>query len=366
MDRKQNLKVTFLLPPLSLTGGIKVVAIHARHLLANGHDVFIVSPGYAPLSAREWLRRLLKTGELRRKRTPSHLDKMGVPHHVLSTHRAVTDADLPDADVVVATWWETAEWMSRLSPSKGRHVHLVQGYELFWPPSFDRVHAVYRMPVKRFVVSQWLQEIMAREYGDHHTWLVPNGVDEPYRAPGPERVKAAVPTVGLLLSRAIRVKGMDTAMEVLGKLRQRRPDFRCLAFAGDSVGHVIDLPEGLVPEVDPPTERITDIYRSCDVWLSCSTNEGFNLTVVEAMATGTPVVATSVGWPAHGVLDHHNGFLCEVDDVDALAHAVDQVLSASAPQWAQWSAGAKDSVMPLTWQRASEAFLSALEDVVRP
>ena len=90
----------------------------------------------------------------------SPFDDLGLEHRVLERSRAVRDRDVPEADVVVATWWETAEWVAGLAPSKGAKVYFVQGHEIYpWLPQ-KRCRATYRLPLRKIVVSRWLREII--------------------------------------------------------------------------------------------------------------------------------------------------------------------------------------------------------------
>src|SRR5262245_38770671 len=127
------MKITFISPPVNLSGGVRVMVIHAQHLMRMGHEVQIVSP--APPSIplwqklQSWIRGHGWLQELSVRR--SHLHGANIPHHVLDSRRPVVDQDVPDADVVVATWWETAEWVAALSPAKGAKVYFIQGHEVF-------------------------------------------------------------------------------------------------------------------------------------------------------------------------------------------------------------------------------------------
>jgi hypothetical protein len=47
---------------------------------------------------------------------------------------------------VIATWWETAEWVDRLSVSKGKKVYFIQHYEAFDYLPKERVEATWRLP----------------------------------------------------------------------------------------------------------------------------------------------------------------------------------------------------------------------------
>lgn len=144
------MRITFVAPYADLGGGIRVIAIHADRLLRRGHDVLVVSQPRIKATLREQARSVLKGhGLIRRPRGESHMDHVSVPHRVMPRWMPVTDVDVPDADVVVATWWETAEWVARLSPAKGAKVYFVQGHEVFEHLPKERAAATYRLPLHK-------------------------------------------------------------------------------------------------------------------------------------------------------------------------------------------------------------------------
>jgi len=67
--------------------------------------------------------------------------------------------------------------------------------------------------------------------------------------------------------------------------------------------------------------------RACDLLLSPSVEEGFGRTLVEAMQTGTPVVAAASGGYREIVRDGVNGLLVTPDDAPAFAQAASRLLS---------------------------------------
>ncbi len=71
-----------------------------------------------------------------------------------------------------------------------------------------------------------------------------------------------------------------------------------------------------------PRERVLELFRAADASILSSSWENFPHTVVEALAVGTPVLATSVGGVAEAVRDGENGLLVAPGDVEALAAAV--------------------------------------------
>jgi glycosyltransferase involved in cell wall biosynthesis len=72
---------------------------------------------------------------------------------------------------------------------------------------------------------------------------------------------------------------------------------------------------------------VPDLLRGATVFARPSTLEGMPLTVLEAMATGLPVIATPVGGTPELITDGQNGFLTPVGDFRALADAIVDVLS---------------------------------------
>lgn len=71
---------------------------------------------------------------------------------------------------------------------------------------------------------------------------------------------------------------------------------------------------------------VPDVMRAFDLFVQPSLWEGFGLTAVEAMAVGTPVVASRVGGVTEVVADGETGILVPPGDAPALAAACAQVL----------------------------------------
>lgn len=70
-----------------------------------------------------------------------------------------------------------------------------------------------------------------------------------------------------------------------------------------------------------------EFIAAADVFCLSSIWEGIPLAAQEAIALGTPIVATDVGGMSELIRDHHSGRLCTPNDVSGLASALDQLLS---------------------------------------
>jgi glycosyltransferase involved in cell wall biosynthesis len=71
-------------------------------------------------------------------------------------------------------------------------------------------------------------------------------------------------------------------------------------------------------------QGVLELFHAADASLLSSSWENFPHTVVEALAVGTPVIATRTGGVAEVVRDGENGLLVEPGDVDALAAAIER------------------------------------------
>src|SRR3954469_23799531 len=117
------MKITFILPGLNLSGGIRVISIYAERLRRRGHRVVVVaaaSPRKLGLKSRvrDMLRGRGWKWRSESARDGTHFEDSRVKIRITDRYRPITDADVPDADVVVATWWETSEWVAALSMRK--------------------------------------------------------------------------------------------------------------------------------------------------------------------------------------------------------------------------------------------------------
>jgi len=107
-------------------------------------------------------------------------------------------------------------------------------------------------------------------------------------------------------------------------------------------------------------ERVLELFSAGDAALLSSSWENFPHSVVEALAVGTPVIATRTGGVAEVVVDGENGLLVEPGDVDALAAAIDRFVADDALA-AHLRASAAASVAAYS----AESIYGRLEQILR-
>jgi phosphatidylinositol alpha 1,6-mannosyltransferase len=108
--------------------------------------------------------------------------------------------------------------------------------------------------------------------------------------------------------------------------------------------------------------RLPDLYANCDAFAFASVTETLGLVVLEAMASGLPVLAV----PAGGVRDHLregvNGITCDADDPGAMARAM--VLLAGEYELARrLSLGARETAEALGWERELDRLDASYREV---
>jgi glycosyltransferase involved in cell wall biosynthesis len=296
-----------------------------------------------------------------RRDQPSHFDGTNVPRKLLDCWRPIVDADLPDADVVIACWWETAEWVANLSAAKGAKAYFIQHHEVHSYLPKDRTEATYRLPMHKIAIAKWLVDVMRDRYGDADVSYVPNAVDiEQFTAP--PRGKQTAPTVGMLYTPA-RWKGCDVALRAFDLAKQRVPDLRMVAFGSSQPQPRLPLPDGAEFAYQPPQDRIKDFYAKCDAWLFASRLEGFGLPILEAMACRTPVIGTPAG-AAPELLEGGAGILVKPEDPNDMANAIERVARMNGEEWRAMSDLAYDRATRYTWDDATDRFEAALRRAI--
>ncbi len=357
------MRITFVLPSSGFSGGNRVVSIYARLLRERGHQVSVIARSSSRPSFAKSLKTLLKGRGWPSGRNviAPYLQSLNPPIQLSPPGKSISDEDVPDGDVVIATWWETAEWVSGLKASKGTEVYFIQHHEIFPYLPVERSKATYRLPLHKIVIAKGLEDVMREEYGDNNVYLVPNSVDRA-QFYSRTRSKQVVPTVGFLYS-ATEFKGVQTSIEILNGLRKEIPSLGIVSFGAIDPIPRMPLPAKTIYFHDPRQDIIRDIYSRCDVWLTASTSEGFNLPAMEAMACRTPVVSTRTGWPAEAILNGWNGWLADVGDKMELVKGIKWVLSQSEAEWRQVSENAFSTVADSSWEASAGLFDRALTEI---
>ncbi|MEY9156437.1 glycosyltransferase family 4 protein [Bradyrhizobium japonicum] len=174
--------------------------------------------------------------------------------------------------------------------------------------------------------------------------VIPHGVDTDVYAPPPDRAaafaEAALPgryAIGCF-GRVRAQKGTDVFVDAMCRLLPRYPDFTAIIvgqvtpeqtpFANDLKKRIeaAGLQSRIVITGELPIEAVQRWYQRLTIYAFTSRNEGFGLTLIEAMAAGSALVAARAGAAALVVEDGSTGVLIPTGDADALAAALEPLM----------------------------------------
>lgn len=155
---------------------------------------------------------------------------------------------------------------------------------------------------------------------------IPNGVDTERFTPASAterqrlREQLCLPDgrLAIFTGRLEPEKQVAHLLEIWPKLRQRVPDAQLLVLGTGSLEAALreQAPEGV--QFLGGRSDVAPYLRAADLFVLASSREGLSVSMLEAMASGLPVLVTRVGGAADVVTDRENGWLIPAGDMEAL------------------------------------------------
>jgi glycosyltransferase involved in cell wall biosynthesis len=168
------------------------------------------------------------------------------------------------------------------------------------------------------------------------------------------------------------VNGKEVRLLYVGRI-SREKDLDVLAAAYDKVreaGHPVKLyvvghgpySEALAAALPDAVflgyltgEPLAKAYASADVFVFPSTTDTFGNVIIEAQASGLPVIVSDLGGPKELVQDGINGIVTKARDTDDVARAI-ALLVGDAPMRKRMAEKARQSVLDRSWPAAFQEF----------
>jgi phosphatidylinositol alpha-1,6-mannosyltransferase len=224
-------------------------------------------------------------------------------------------------------------------------------------------------------LARGVYELLGRHDLAARVQVVPLGTDPRQFAPGIDTraVRAKHGLEGgpwlLTVARLEWHKGIDTVIRALPAVREIHPGVRYAVagtgprgdelarIAGQSgVRHAVKF-LGFVPD-----EELPALYNAADLYVGVSRQhdllvEGFGISLVEAQASGLPVVAGRSGGVADAVRDRETGILVDPGSPTAVAETVNQLLRDEAKRRQMGAAGRRAVETYYNWDRVARDFM---------
>lgn len=199
--------------------------------------------------------------------------------------------------------------------------------------------------------------------------LVPVGVDPDLFKP----LDHVTRRPGRLITTAsadVALKGLSYLLHAMAKLRTER-DVTLTIIGKPRPGHSMDLIDsyGLAPHIEfvsgVSDERIVELYAEAEMAVVPSLYEGFSLPAIEAMCTGTPLVATDGGaLPEVTGADGDTVLQCPAGDADALTAAIARGLDDADLRARIGAAGRQRVLERWTWTKCAQETVDQYREVL--
>lgn len=217
--------------------------------------------------------------------------------------------------------------------------------------------------------SQGLKELALRSKPEKVIGVIPNGVDVDQFHPAEKHEKAEKFEI-LCVSRITPRKGIRYLIKALEKFIAEHP-YVHLTIIGEgnekaslenlvrSLGmkHNV-LFKGLIPH-----DKLPEEYHKADVFVLPSLNEGMSNTMLEALASGLPIIATQTGGSDELVRNGVNGLIVKMQDSDDLAQKLLMVIDQDQLR-ANMGRLSRELALTLSWESVAKQYLQLYTEVI--
>lgn len=214
------------------------------------------------------------------------------------------------------------------------------------------------------VNEKWVEELRIRFGSD--VFYTPNGVGVSDKAMD-LKTRFGIhdnEVVALYVGALRKVKGADLLAEIARLTYEIDQSVRFLVVGpGDPKEFGLErLPNIICTGSIPPSDALA-IYRHCDIFILPSRSEGRPNALLEAMASGVPVVATRLPGVLEVVTDE-SGILVDIEDTSALAEGICRLAKDHHSRKAMGrKARERIAELSIDWQSSAKTYLRIYEEV---
>ncbi len=205
-------------------------------------------------------------------------------------------------------------------------------YNYLYPVLTPLIKRIWRQAGAVTAISTEQVALAHRTMPDLELVTIPNGVDTTLFTPAGAVPKRAFTMV--CVARLIERKGQHHLLEAFAQLRAASAEPMALIFVGTGDAEPklrewamsLKVTDAVTFQGFVPREQMPPVYRNADVFVLPSQQEGMSIALLEAMASGLPVVVTDTGGTAELVTQGDNGEIVPWADVPALTSALHRLL----------------------------------------
>jgi glycosyltransferase involved in cell wall biosynthesis len=251
----------------------------------------------------------------------------------------------------------------RGSDVPGYNVRLQVDYKLL-SPLFRRI---WRSAAAVVANSQGLAELAGKFMPDLDIGVINNGIDTKTFYPGPAGLPAR-PAKVLTVCRLISRKRIDLLIETVACVKELGVDIQ-LNIAGE--GNLMAELKKLAEKVDAgervnfmgrvPAEQMPQLYRDNDIFIMSSAHEGMSNAMLEAMASGLPIITTRCEGVEELIID--NGIVVDQALAESIASAIKK-LADNPETYQSMSTAAAKRARQFTWSSVANKYLDYYHNII--
>jgi glycosyltransferase involved in cell wall biosynthesis len=250
----------------------------------------------------------------------------------------------------------------RGSDVPGVNVRFSLDYKLL-APVFRRI---WENAIALYACSEGLRQRALRFMPEAKIYVVPNGVELDRFSPANNKQKIEnlrLLTVGRL-SVSKRIELLISAVELI---RKQFPNATLKMAGGGGLENQLrqlikdkGMENCITMLGIVPAEKMPELYRKSDIFVSASLQEGMSNAMLEAMASGLPIITTRCEGVEELIAD--NGIVVEEADAKSIADAV-MVLAKDEQTYSAMCVEARRQAENFSWQRVAEEYLKHYQDI---
>jgi glycosyltransferase involved in cell wall biosynthesis len=230
----------------------------------------------------------------------------------------------------------------------------------------------YKIADRIVVNSEYMRTKVVNWYGINRNKIVviPNGVNLRMFSGRDDKLMLSGDPAILYLGYLSRGKGIDILFQAIAKLRLELPNMKLhLVGSGYTRNFQLlakkrEIEEFAVFHGGVPHLMVPSYYKSADICVFPSRHENFPISILEAMASGIPMIVSDIGVFREILSDGKNGMLFKSEDADALSKAI-LILYQDPDLRKKISWAALKTVAEYSWENVAEKYVSLYEYLCR-
>jgi len=344
------MKIVFVVPSSTRSGGIRVTVEMANHLLNAGHDVRL-----AIRTSQSDLRSKLK------KAIKPLLRKVCVKIHdtwiqdfkgKVYYYKNLEDLTFEEGEIVIAVGPIVVQDVFNLR----QNVYKMRYFHGFFEQYPDLMSSALRPQMATMAVSALLGKKIEEYSNQPVEYIIPDAINHKDYF-NEHRPRDGIGTI----YHPSYLKAPEETMQLLKAINMRWPFLKKYVFGTSRRPKEISRNSYWRY---PSVEKSRELYNRSKIWLVTSRSEGFSLQILEAMACGCAVISTDQMGARTLIKNNENGVIVPFGDINAFTRSIDMLLNDEQKRLKIAEKGL-ETVKEYTWGKSAQKMEQALKDVFK-